>query len=127
MYDEHDQLDQELARLAESLRSGEHMMACLHLAEFAVMLDHCIHREERELALASERLLRRPELPLAKVQREHASLRRLISAIASALDGADDGRGLELVGKLRSVLLLHVAKEERLQPMFDDPIGSPPT
>lgn len=110
MYDEPDQLDHELARLADSLRSNRHLLACLQLAEFALKLERCIHREERVLSAASAG-------PLAKVKTEHASLRRLISAIAAAIDQSDERRGLELVGKLRSVLLLHLAKEERLQSM----------
>lgn len=118
MYDEHEQLDQELARLAESLRGGEHMMACLQLAEFALELDHLMRREERALAFAYERLVPSAPNPLAKVRVEHASLRRLVSLIASALDRADDRHSLELIGKLRSVLLLHVAKEETLGPLL---------
>ena len=116
MYDEHDQLDHELARLARSLRSGEHMMACLQLAEFALKLDHCIRREERTLSLACARLQPATSDPLAKVRNEHASLRRLVGLIASALDRADGRRGLEVLGKLRSVLLLHQAKEAALYP-----------
>ena len=103
MYVEHDQLDQELATLADAVRTGDHMMACLRLAELALQLDWYIRYEERALSLA-------PSV-LAKIHGEHASLRRLVSLIASALDRADDRRGLEAIGKLRSVLLLHVAKE----------------
>jgi hypothetical protein len=47
MYDTQDQLDQELARLARSLRDGDHTMACFRLAEFALKLDRCIRQEER--------------------------------------------------------------------------------
>ncbi|HVK87406.1 MAG TPA: hemerythrin domain-containing protein [Kofleriaceae bacterium] len=113
MYDEHDQLDHELARLADSLRSSRNLLACLQLAEFAFKLEHCIHSEESAFSAASGRLARPG--PLAKVKTEHASLRRLISAIAIAIDQSDERRGLELVSKLRSVLLLHLAKEERLR------------
>jgi hypothetical protein len=122
MYDEHEQLDLKLARLAQSLRSGEHMSACLQLAEFALKLDRCIRREERALSLAYDQL--HPTTPrpltsaLAKVRGEHASLRRLVGLIASALDRADDRRGLEVIGKLRSVLLIHQAKEEALYPIL---------
>ncbi len=111
---DHDQLDPELARLAQSLRSGDHMIACLQLAELALRLDRCIQREERTLSLAYAQLASPAPSLLTKVQAEHASLRRLVSAIANALDQADDRRGLDLVGKLRSVLLLHLVKEERL-------------
>ncbi len=107
MYEEQDQLDEDLARLAESLRSGEHMLACLRLAEFALKLERCIRCEERAFAMASH-------APLAKVHREHDSMRRLIGLIASALDRTDDRRCLEVIGKLRSVLLLHLEKERAL-------------
>ena len=116
MYDEHETPDDQLIRLGQSLRRGEHMLACLQLAEFALKLDHCIHLEERTLSLTFER--RPMPNPLTKVRREHASLRRLISSIAAALDRADDRRGLELVGKLRSVLIVHLVKEETLYPML---------
>jgi hypothetical protein len=111
MSDEHEQLDEELARLAHSLRTGDHMVACLQLAAFALALDHRIRREERTLASACDGTTFDP---LVKVRIEHASLRRLVSLVASALDRADDRRGLEVIGKLRSVLLLHLAKEETL-------------
>ena len=110
MYDEHEQLDDELARLAQSLRGGDHMMACLQLAEFALKLDRCIRREERVVEMTTPAVF-------GKIQSEHASLRRLVGLIAAALDRSDDRRGLEVIGKLRSVLLLHVAKEESLIPL----------
>ena len=113
MYDEHEQLDEDLARLAQSLRRGDLMMACIELAEFALKLDRIIWFEER--LLASAHLMPNP---LAMVRREHASLRRLIGLVASALDRADERRGLEVIGKLRSVLMVHVAKEETLQPLL---------
>jgi hypothetical protein len=117
MYDEHEQLDGGLARLAQSLRRGDHMLACLELAEFALKLDRCIHREERVLALEREGLSVTAPGTVAKIHSEHASLRRLVALIANALDRADDRRGLEVIGKLRSVLLLHLAKEESLMPL----------
>jgi hypothetical protein len=114
MTDEHDQIDPRLALLAQSLRSGDHMLACLQLAELALRLDRCIQREERVLSLTCALQDSPSPIPLAKIRAEHASLRHLVSSIANALDRADDRRCLELVGKLRSVLLLHLMKEERL-------------
>lgn len=101
--------DAELARLAGALREGQHMLACMRLAQFALELEHRIRREERALATVSY-----APLALAKVRGEHAALRRLVAMIASALDRGDDRRALDGVSKLRSVLVLHVAKEERL-------------
>jgi hypothetical protein len=118
MYDESDQLDEDLAHLAQSLRSNDMMLACIQLAEFALKLDRIMHSEERALSLAYEQMNPTSRSPLAMVKNEHASLRRLISLIASALDRADGRRGLEVIGKLRSVLMVHVAKEETLQPLM---------
>jgi hypothetical protein len=123
MYDEHEQFDEDLARLAQSLRSGEHMLGCLQLAEFALKLDQCIRCEERALSLRCEGMPTSRPTPIAKVRNEHASIRRLVGLIATALDRADDRRCLELIGKLRSVLLLHLAKEEALQPMLHAPLA----
>src|SRR5687768_7587650 len=105
MYEEHDQLDDELARLAQTLRGGDVMMACLQLAGFALKLDRIMHREERALAFL---LREHPAVPapLGKVRSEHGSLRGLVGSIANALDGSDVRRALELTGKLRSVLMV---------------------
>ena len=117
MYEEHDQLDDELANLAHTLRDGDLMMSCVQRAEFALKLDRIMHREERALALV-QRYHPAMLTPLEKIRSEHRSLRRLVSAIAGALDGGDDRKGIELIGKLRSVLLVHIAKEEGLQPLL---------
>lgn len=114
MHEDHEQLDQELSRLAQSLHGGDHMQACLQLAEFALKLDHYITREERALTVVHRVVEGSKPKALASVRREHTSLRQLVAAVAAALDRADDGRAVEIVSKLRSVLLLHVAKEERL-------------
>ena len=114
MHDDHEQLDRELARLAQSLWGGDHMLACLQLAEFALKLDHYIRREERALTFAYQLLEASSPRAMATVRREHLSLRKLVASIANALDRADDRRGVEIVSKLRSVLLLHVTKEELL-------------
>lgn len=114
MDDEDARFDEELARLAGSLRGGEHMIACLQLAEFALKLDHYIRCEERTLAFAYQRVGRAGSRALSTVYREHSSLRQLVAAIASALDRADDRDGIEMIGTLRSVLLLHLEKEQLL-------------
>jgi hypothetical protein len=104
----HEHLDQELIRLERTLRCGDHMMACLQLAEFTLKLDHCIRCEERALSAQPEASW------VAKLQREHASLRRLVALIVSALDRGDDKRCADVTSALRSVLLLHAAKESSL-------------
>lgn len=116
MHEDLEQLDHELAALACSLRSGDHMLACAQLGELAFKLDRYISREERALALVLQALDGAAPGPLVAMQREHKSLREMVAAVASALDRADDARAIDIVGKLRSVLLLHIAKEERLLP-----------
>ncbi|HEX5058581.1 MAG TPA: hypothetical protein VFV99_04430 [Kofleriaceae bacterium] len=111
MQQDHEQLDLELGRLAQALRGGDHMLACLQLAEFALKLDIYIRREERALSFA-HRCVGAPPRAVTIIQREHASLRELVASIASALDRADDRRGVEMIGKLRSVLLFHMVKEQ---------------
>jgi hypothetical protein len=114
MHEDHDQLDAALARIAHSIRVRDHMLACLQLAEFALKLDHFLRREERVLTFACRRLPSGGARALSKTRCEHTSLRQLVSDVATALDASDDRRGLERVSKLRSVLLLHVAKEQVL-------------
>jgi hypothetical protein len=113
MHEDHEQLDQELIRLGHALDLGDHMSACLQLAEFALRLDLYICREERVLATEPLSTLTPPRI-VATVHREHTSLRQLVARIATGLDGADDTRCVDTLCKLRSVLLLHMAKEEML-------------
>jgi hypothetical protein len=108
MHLDHEHLDQELILLERSIRGGDHMTACLQLAEFSLVLDHYIRCEERAMST-------QPAPPWnAKIQREHTSMRRLVALIACALDRADDRRSAEVTSLLRSVLLLHAAKEQSL-------------
>jgi hypothetical protein len=111
-YVDHEHLDDELARLARTLRAGDHMMACLQLAEFALKLDRYIRREERALSYAYQLLAAAHPKAMETVRSEHASLRHLVAMVASALDQSEARHGADIVGRIRSVLLLHVAKEE---------------
>lgn len=113
MHDDSEHFDAELGHLADSVRSGANTFACLQLADFALKLDHIMRLEERAIEVCFQRSATKTNL-LDGVKREHASLRRLVALLASALDRADDRRALEVLGKLRSVLLLHVTKEEIL-------------
>ena len=125
MHEDHEPLDAELARLAQSLRVGDHMLACLQLAEFSLKLDLFLRREERALAFARGLLAERAPHAVTKTYVEQASLRRLVAVISAALDGADDRRGLEVISKLRSVLLLHVAKQSLLLASASGPCTRP--
>lgn len=114
MHEELKQLDPKLAALACSLRDGDYMLACVQLGELALELDHYICREERALELAYRAMEGRARKAFVTMRGEHRCLRDLVAAIASALDRAERERAADIVGKLRSVLLFHVTKEEQL-------------
>jgi hypothetical protein len=116
MQEDLEQLDEELAALARSLRDGDHMLACVQLGDFARKLDRYIGREERALELANRLVEATSPKALVAMRREHTSLREIVAAIASALDQSDGARAIDIVGKLRSVLLLHVTKEQPFLP-----------
>ncbi len=116
MRDEQEQLDQALSHLEHSLRTGELLVACRQLADFSLRLDRCLRREEHAFSFGYQRAHPCAPSPLAKVRGEQASLRRLVAAIANALHQADDRSCLDRIGALRSVLLLHLAKQEWLVP-----------
>ena len=117
MYAEQNQLDEQLAHLVGLLRSGETMISCIQLAEFTAKLDRMMRHEERTLAYLYEHSSPTTANPIAKVKREHATLRSLMGLLADALGRDDDRRALEVVTRLRGFLIMHVAKEESLQPL----------
>lgn len=112
MHDEHTRFDDKLFELEGSLQSGDHETARAQLAAFDVALSRYVRNEERVVFPALERLVSTPFAPAIRMRLEHGSLRRLIAALRFALDRSDRRRGLDALGKLRSLLLLHVAKEE---------------
>ncbi|MDB4955560.1 MAG: hemerythrin cation-binding protein [Myxococcales bacterium] len=104
--------DEELSKLDASLRSEDNVVARLQLAAFELQLSGYVSGEERVLFPAFERLDSTPRAYTETMRKEHGSMRCLVTRIWAALDRADHRRGLELVGALRSVLLLHVTKED---------------
>ena len=104
--------DDHLAKVDASLRSGDNVMARLHLATFDLKLSGYVRGEERAVFPALERMTSGPCTPTAKMRTEHDSLRDLVSVMWDALDHADRHRGLDVLGTLRSLLVLHVAKED---------------
>lgn len=112
MNTEHPYFDRELAKLDASLRSGDNQMARLHLATFDLQFSGYVRGEERVMFPALERSTSGTCNPTARMRKEHESLRRLVASMWEALDSADERRGLKLLGTLRSVLVLHVVKED---------------
>jgi hemerythrin-like domain-containing protein len=53
-----------------------------------------------------------PTTATRSMRTEHRSLRRLVDTLGELLARDDKQGGLDIVAQLRSVLILHVAKEE---------------
>jgi iron-sulfur cluster repair protein YtfE (RIC family) len=112
MEDEQTYFDAQLAKLDTSLRTGDNEMARLHLMRFDLQLSGYVRGEERVVFPVLEQIASGPSSPTAKMRKEHESLRRLVRTMWDALDRADRHRGLQVLGTLRSLLALHVAKED---------------
>lgn len=112
--DRHPELDDDLARLDASLRSGDSgATRDLYLAIDATLTRY-VRGEEGILFPALERFTSMPSTATASMRGEHRSIRRLLDTLGEMIGRADIRRGLEVLTTLRSVLLLHIAKEEWL-------------
>ncbi len=112
MEDEQPYFDVQLAKLDASLRTGDSEMARLYLAAFDLQLSGYVRGEERVVFPVLEKIASGPSSATAKMRKEHESLRTLVATMWDALDRADRHRGLQILGTLRSLLALHVAKED---------------
>jgi iron-sulfur cluster repair protein YtfE (RIC family) len=112
MESEHPCFDGQLERLDASLRAGDNEMARLHLAAFDLQLSGYVRGEERVMFPALERMMSGPCNPTARMRKEHESLRQLVATLWESVDDADKRRGLRVLGALRSLLMLHVVKED---------------
>ncbi len=101
-----------LAAVERWLRLGDFEMARLDLAAFDLELSGYVRSEERVVFPAIERLHAEPFAPTARMRSEHGKLRSLLLDVWSALDHGQSWQALEVLGGLRSVLVLHVAKED---------------
>ena len=112
MDDRHAHMDDKLSKLDASLRAGDrHAAFDIYLA-FDAELTGYVHGEERLLFPVLERFTSMPTTATRSMRSEHRSLRRLVDTLGELLARGDQHRGLDVLGKLRSVLLFHVAKEE---------------
>jgi hemerythrin-like domain-containing protein len=111
---EHDRLDDALDDLHRFLRAGNTTAARNRLARFTTRFERYIHGEERLLFPVLEGGKRSHLAPTAQMRREHGFLRRLVAAVRDALHRDDHAQSLDALGSLRSVFLLHHAKEEWL-------------
>jgi len=101
-----------LAAVERWLRIGDSEMARIDLAAFDLELSGYVRGEERVVFPAIEAMHPEPFAPTALMRHEHGTLRCLLLAVWSALDRGEPGRALEVLGGLRSVLVLHVAAED---------------
>lgn len=117
---EHDDLDEALEAVERMLRVGKHAAARRQLASFVARYTARVDHEERALRAGPGR---RREL-LAKVRQEHARLGVLVAALVDALAREHARSGLEVIEMLRSVFVLHVAKEASLPELAEAPLAS---
>jgi len=111
---EHGRLDDTLDDLGRFLRAGNTAAARSRLVRFTARFDRYVHGEERLLFPVLENGKPSPLAPTAQMRREHGVLRRLVAALRDKMHRDDRPRSLELLSSLRSVFLLHHAKEEWL-------------
>jgi hemerythrin-like domain-containing protein len=111
---EHARLADALADLDRFLRAGNDAAAQRRLSTFTERFDRYIRGEERLLFPVLDGGKPGPRAPTAQMRKEHGFLRRMLAAFREALQRADHARGLEVLGTLRSVFVLHYAKEEWL-------------
>jgi iron-sulfur cluster repair protein YtfE (RIC family) len=112
MQDEQTRWDDRLAMLENTVRSGDNAGALEQLIAFDAELTRYVRGEERVLFPVLERFTSVSVHATASMRNEHRSLRRILDTIGELLVREDRRRGLDLLATLRSVLLLHVAKEE---------------
>jgi iron-sulfur cluster repair protein YtfE (RIC family) len=112
MEDTHARMDDKLAKLAASLRAGDRDAAFDIYLVFDAELTAYVRGEERLLFPVLERFTSMPTTATRSMRSEHRSLRRLVDTLGELIARGDERAGLEMVSKIRSVLILHVAKEE---------------
>ncbi len=112
--DQHALLELGLTALERSLAARELLDARERLAGFDAHLRRYVRGEERVLFPVYERLPSVRHDQVARMRLEHGNLRRMIAALGGILDRGDARAGLEALGTLRDVLLVHSVKEDWL-------------
>jgi iron-sulfur cluster repair protein YtfE (RIC family) len=110
--DQHALLELGLTAIERAVAARETTDARHRLAGFRAHFDRYVRNEERVLFPIYERLPSVAHEPIARMREEHGSLRRMIARVFATLDRRETARALELLGALRSVLLVHGAKED---------------
>lgn len=107
-------LDEDLDALDASLRAGDTSAAFSCLVTFEARLARYIRGEELVLFPVLERFVDVSMEITARMRSEHGRLRRLLDTLWEVLAQHDRPRGLDTLCALRSVLLLHREKEDRV-------------
>jgi iron-sulfur cluster repair protein YtfE (RIC family) len=124
MDDTHARMDDKLDKLGASLRAGDRNAAFDIYISFDAELTGYVRGEERLLFPVLERFTSMPTAATRSMRSEHRSLRRMVDALGELLARGDKPKSLDIVSKLRSVLILHVAKEEWVLNPLLRPIAS---
>ena len=114
MDDTHVRLDNKLGKLEASLRAGNRDAAFDIYLLFDAELTGYVRGEERLLFPVLERFTSMPTTATRSMRSEHRSLRRLVDTLGELLARDDQRAGIDIVSQLRSVLLLHCEKEDRV-------------
>jgi hemerythrin-like domain-containing protein len=124
---DHDRLDEILRDLETALGVGDRETAASVLSSSRALLHRYIRREEDVLFPSVERRSSRARACTLRLRREHERMRFLVIAVERALSRGEARRGLVLVSMLRSVLLIHSAKEQwGIYPLLvNDAAGAP--
>lgn len=101
-----------LANVERWIRLGDCEMARIELAAFDLELSGYVRGEERVVFPALERMHAEPFAPTTHMRTEHGKLRAMLLAMWSALDRDQPWQALEELGRLRSVLVMHIVKED---------------
>jgi len=105
-------LEVSLATLERSVAALDFAAARRQLAGFRAFLSRHAGVEERVVFPFYERLPSVGAETTAVMRQEHGRLRRMIAGLDGLLDRRDARRALAALGTLRSVLLVHGAKED---------------
>ncbi len=112
--DQHALLELGLSAQERSIAAHDFFDAHQRLDGFRAHLDRYVRGEERVLFPFYEHLPSVRHEPIARLRQEHGHLRRMIAALAKVIDQRDASRALDALATLRSVLLVHGAKEDWL-------------
>jgi len=121
MRDDVSHWDDSLASLEALVRSGNRDSALDEFLSFDAELTRYVTGEERMFAVL-DRFASLPPDATARMRAEHRGLRRLVDRVGELIARAERTLGLEALASLRSVLMLHVAKEESVLQSFMRPV-----